>query len=272
MMRALWTAASGMKAQQQNVDVISNNISNVNTVGYKKQRTEFKDLLYQNIKPAVVDETGKGRPVNLEIGFGVRLSSTARDFSPGNLEQTGNTLDFAIVGNGFFAIGKKEGEVRYTKDGSFKVSPFEGELYLVTAEGYRVLNEDNEPITIPSEVLLSSLSISEEGYIAYKDETGALVELDQRVQLVQFSNPSGLESIGSNLYGATSASGEATLESDLDESLQSIVKQGFLETSNIQIADEMVKLIVAQRAYELNSKAIQSADEMLSQANQLKRT
>ena len=271
MMRSLWTAASGMTSQQANVDTISNNLANVNTTSYKKERMEFKSLLYQTMQRADMDPQNQtGRPVNLQVGLGVRTIATSRIFDQGNLEVTGHPIDFAIEGNGYFAIQRGE-EVFYTRDGSFKASVGEDGIMLVTSEGYPVLSTDGEPIIIPFDVSLESLSVSREGVFEYVDAAGVANDLDVQFNVVQFSNPQGLEAVGSNLFGITPASGEPLLESEGEVTKPSGIIQGYLEMSNVQVAEEMVKLIVAQRAYEMNSKAIQASDDMLQQANNLKR-
>lgn len=270
MMRSLWTAASGMKGQQLNVDTISNNISNVNTTAYKKERLEFQSLLYQTMERASLDEADTGKPVNLQVGLGVKPVSTSRLFSTGNLQRTENNLDFAIEGDGFFMIQTGEDEVSYTKDGSFKLSPNGDTNNLVTAEGYYVLDTNGEPITLPANVPVKDISVNAKGNITYL-LNGQVQELGITLGLVQFSNPQGLEAIGGNLYTKTPASGEPLLEADGDVSNLSNITQGYLELSNVNIAEEMVNLIVAQRAYELNSKAITTSDEMLQQANNLKK-
>lgn len=277
MMRSLWTAASGMTSQQQNVDTISNNLANVNTFGYKKERMEFKSLLYETMKRADLDEANQtGRPVNLQIGHGVRPIAVARMFSTGNFERTDYQLDFAIDGNGFFVVSRGEtaaGEqdIGYTKDGAFKISPSDEGNRLVTAEGYPILGVDDEPIIIPPEVAITSLTIGEDGIMTYMTADGVQEDLGLQIDIVQFPNLQGLEAIGSNLYAATTASGEAVKESEGETTRVSRLVQGALEMANVQVAEEMVNLIVAQRAYELNSKAIQTSDDMLQQANNLKR-
>ena len=258
MMRSLWTAASGMSAQQLHVDTISNNISNVDTNSYKRERLEFKSLLYQTMERASLDDADTGKPVNLQVGIGVKPIATSRMFSQGNMERTEINTDLAIEGEGFFMIQTGEDEVSYTRDGSFKISLGDGENNLVTSEGYYVLNSDGEPVTFPENVPVKYMQDGEE------QDTGATVGV------VQFANPQGLEAIGGNLYTTTPASGEPILEVDL-EGNKSRISQGFLELSNVNIAEEMVNLIVAQRAYELNSKAITTSDEMLQLANNLKK-
>ena len=278
MMRSLWTAASGMSAQQQSVDTISNNISNVNTTGYKKERIEFKSLLYDTMRRADLDAQNQaGRPANLQVGTGVRTVATARVFSGGSLERTDYNFDFAIEGSGFFTIDKgvrEDGtpDIAYTRDGSFKLGVSEdGGFNLVTSEGYRVLDIDNEPIYIPPEVNASVVSVTEQGNFTALDENNEMFDLGIRFNIIQFANVQGLEAIGSNLFSATPASGPALRESDGEVPRPSTIIQNFLEMSNVQIAEEMVNFIVAQRAYELNSKAITTSDEMLQTANNLKR-
>jgi flagellar basal-body rod protein FlgG len=267
MMRALWTAGSGMTAQQFNVDVISNNLSNVNTVGYKKSRVEFKDLLYTTLDRAYVLET-QGRPVNLQVGHGTAPVATVRSFDNGNLEMTDNPLDVAIDGDGFFTVLGPTGNVVYTRAGNFKIGLTDGGYMLTTSEGYAVLDDAESEIYL-DDIDVSTLIISGSGEISYKDETGETVPLGQRLGIVRFANNNGLLNVGGNFFEATDAAGDFMLN---DESINpSIVMQRYLEASNVQVVEEMVKLIVAQRAYEINSKAIQSADEMLGIANNLRR-
>jgi len=264
-MRALWTAASGMKAQQLNIDNISNNLANVNTTAYKKQRVEFKDLLYATLRKTNLSN-GEGQPVNLQIGHGVMPSSTARSFTTGSLERTENPVDVAIDGPGFFAIQGPNDSIMYTRDGSFKFSVEEDEMKLVTAEGYTVLSEFDDEIAFQEG--MKNISISYSGAITAEDAEGEIQEIGT-IKLVKFINPDGLEAVGRNLYKATVASGE---EMPMEgEERTSNLLQGYLETSNVQIVDEMVRMITAQRAYEINSKAIQTSDEMLNIANNLRR-
>lgn len=270
MMRALWSASSGMTAQQLNVDVIANNLSNVNTNGYKKSRVEFKDLIYETLRRPDVYQLGQGTPVALQVGHGVRPSATTKTFKQGSLAQTDNTFDVAIEGEGFFMIEKPDQEDPvYTRDGSFKISMEEGdtERYLVTSEGYFVLDMDGEPIIIDEE--FTDISISADGTMTGKadDEIEEIAQLG----LAKFLNPQGLLSIGNNLYEETAASGEAIPKEDETDPGYGSILQGYLELSNVQVVEEMVNLITAQRAYEINTKAIQTSDEMLAQANNLRR-
>lgn len=265
MIRSLWTASSGMKAQQLNIDTISNNLANVNTTAYKSQRVEFKDLLYSSIKRTNLNDDN-GRPVNLEVGHGVMPTATTRNFTGGSLMETQNPLDLAIEGKGFFVVVLPTNEVRYTRDGSFKLS-VEGDVSrLTTSDGYYVLTEDDELIVI--EQGLRDFSVDELGFMTARDEFGDTVDLG-RIRIVNFMNPEGLLSEGRNLYNATAASGEEVLIEP--EEMKGRIVQGFLETSNVQIVDEMVRMITAQRAYEISSKTIQTSDEMLQMANNLRR-
>jgi flagellar basal-body rod protein FlgG len=264
MMRALWTASTGMKAQQLNVDTISNNMANVNSVSYKKSRMEFKDLLYETIERGMVRD-GQGKPVNLQVGHGVMAAASVKFFTTGSLSSTENPYDLAIDGSGFFKVLGPEGQEYYTKDGSFKISPDGDNYNLVTSDGYYVQG-DNGNIELGSEV--EDIIIDSMGIITVKREDGTIEELGN-LSISTFVNPAGLESIGKNLYITTENSGEA-FDTQNDGTGGSIL-QGYLEYSNVQIVEEMVNLIQAQRAYEMNSKSIQTADEMLGLANNLKR-
>jgi len=266
MMRALWTASSGMKAMQFNVDTISNNLANVNTTAYKKEKAEFEDLLYVTMERAYMMEN-QGRPVNLQVGHGVVARAVSRDFTGGSLQHTENNLDFAIIGNAFFSIRYADQNIYYTRDGSFKLSVTEDGNMLTTSRGYPVLDENGEPIYF--NYPLEQMVVSENGEVSYRDEDGYVIPTGQRIGLFKFNNPQGLESIGGNMYSENSASGFAVYDSDIGE--PSILRQGYLESSNVQVVEEMVNLITAQRAYELNSKAITTADEMMGMANSLKR-
>lgn len=266
MMRALWTAASGMLAQQMNVDVISNNLSNVNTTAYKKQRIEFRDLFYETMGRArVMPENAN--PVSFQVGHGTTAAATRRDFESGSPEETGNPLDLFIDGEAFFMIQGPAGDINYTRDGSFKISLTDMGKMLTTSEGYPVLDDIGEPIII--DVDLTRLSISENGELSYLDEEGFTIPTGQIIGTVYFENRNGLEAIGRNLYKATQAAGDPVAA--MDSVQVSLIVQNFLESSNVKTIEEMVRLIVAQRAYELNSKAIQSSDEMLGIANNLRR-
>lgn len=264
MMRALWTASTGMMAQQLNVDTISNNIANVNSVGYKKTRVEFKDLLYETMEKGMVKD-GKGKPVNLQVGHGVKVSATTKSFTAGNLDNTSNPFDLAIDGAGFFKVIGPKGDEMFTRDGSFKSSVDGENMKLVTSDGYFVQGVNGE-IDLGSNV--KDIVIDETGMITVKRTDDTLEEIGN-ISIVTFVNPAGLENVGKNLYKSSLASGEA-FDAAEDNSAGGVL-QGFLESSNVQVVEEMVKLIQAQRAYEINSKSIQTADEMLGMANNLRR-
>ncbi len=275
MFRSLWTGAQGMKAQQLNVDTISNNLANVNTTAYKKERTEFKSLLYQELDKSTVGASSDlKKPVNLQVGTGVTSVAISRNFGTGSMQTTEVPTDFALLGDGFFAVEKGqtadgEAAVAYTKDGSFKLSPTEdGTLLLVTSDGYPVLNTDGERIELDAD---AEFSVDNTGAFFTQDADGNVVSLDFAFGIYQFMNPQGLNSIGDNLYTQSPASGARLSEVDGETTTTSTVKQGFVEMSNVDVAQEMVNLIVAQRAYEMNSKSITTADSMLQVANELKR-
>ncbi|MCL5040818.1 MAG: flagellar basal-body rod protein FlgG [Firmicutes bacterium] len=256
MIRALWSAATGMLAQQMNVDNTSNNLANVNTNGFKKTRLEFEDLVYEAVKTAA-----PGQPV--EVGYGVKPAATTRTFSQGNVEETGQPLDVAILGDGFFQILLPDNTRAYTRDGSFKL---DATGRLVTAAGLPVLVEG--ATSLPTGA--SEVQIAGNGEITYRNgESGQRVS-GGRIRLVNFPNPAGLEAIGQNLFRATVASGQEGA-GDTGRGGLGTLQQHYLERSNVQVVEEMVNLIVAQRAYELNAKAVQAADEMLGQANNLRR-
>lgn len=269
MMRSLWTAASGMKTQQATVDSISNNLSNVNTVGFKKERLEFKSLLYETMKEAGSVETG-GNPVNMQVGHGVKTVASVKTFSQGTFENTEGDLDFAIDGQGFFVAQDVDGSEVYTRDGSFKMAIYEDGLMLTTSAGNFIKGIDGEKITFDNGMTASKLDVDEFGRFSTM-ENGTKVDLGMQIQVVQFQNTQGLLSKGGGYFEQTVASGEPMLEVEEDDLDMSSVIQGGLEGSNVQAVEEMVKLIVAQRAYELSSKAIQTSDEMLQEANALKR-
>lgn len=279
MMRSLWSAASGMIAQQTNLDTISNNLSNVNTVGYKKDTVEFKSLLYQTLQSQSTNNAGENKPVPAQVGLGTRTGSITTVFAQGGLQDTGNPTYLALEGAGFFKVRDKDGNICYTRDGSFNMQPVEGGTMLCTSEGYPVLDQNNNPIIIPAGYKTEDITIDNEGniFVAGADEkdiplTAVLdgQNYNQKIGVVQFNNPSGLDSIGGNLYRETVASGEPLEETTTEGLSKSLIHQGYLEMSNVQVAEEMVNMIVAQRAYEMNSKAIRASDEMLQQANNLR--
>lgn len=262
MLRALKTAALGMTAQQLNVDVIANNLANINTTGFKKSSIEFQDLLYETIQSGrTVGEKGYEKPSNLQVGLGNRPISSFRSFSEGNVTESGNPLDLAIDGKGFFQVQLPDGGYAYTRDGSLKINP---NGYLVTNSGLKLFPE----MALPENV--NSINISQDGVIsAMLDGRNESEELG-RIELVNFMNPAGLLAKGGNLFVISEASGEPIYGMPGEEGM-GLVMQGYLEKSNVDVASEMINLIVAQRAYEINSKAIKTADELLGMVNNLKR-
>ncbi|GAB4533853.1 MAG: flagellar basal-body rod protein FlgG [Roseibium sp.] len=260
-MKALHIAATGMKAQELNVEVISNNVANMRTTGFKKQRADFQDLLYQNLRRMGTEtsEAGTIVPTGIQIGSGVKIASTARIMSQGSLEQTGKDLDLAIRGEGFFQIDLPDGTTGYTRDGSFER---DAQGRLVTIDGYTV----NPGITIPETVL--DITISNTGVLQGVDQGGNTIQLGQ-IQLARFVNKAGLEAIGDNLYLETDASGAPETSNPGDEGFGS-VQQYFLEMANVDAVTEIADLISAQRAYEMNSQIIQAADEMYSTTTNLR--
>ena len=272
MMRTLWTAASGMMAQQTNVDTIANNISNVNTTGFKTEQAEFKSLLYQTLQSRSTSANGDEKPISAQVGLGTRLASITSNFTQGSMLASESPTAFAMQGNGFFGVQGADGTVYYTRNGDFKWSLGVDGVTLATSEGYPVLNSDGEPIILPDYVAASDVRFTAKtGEVGYLDANGEYVSLEMNIGAWQFNNPAGLEKIGGTLYSVTDASGQALNEATTAGLTGSDIINGYLEGSNVQIADEMVDLIVAQRAYEMNSKAIQAADEMLGQANSLRR-
>ncbi len=261
MMRSLWTGATGMVAQQLNIDVISNNLANVNTTGFKKSRAEFEDLMYQTMKIAgSVTEGDNQLPVGIQVGMGARPTAVHKFFSQGDFQNTGNALDVAIEGDGFFQV-EVNGEMMYTRAGAFKINQ---DGIITTANGYVLQPE----FTIPAET--KNIAISAQGHLAALDSQGSEIA-SAEIPVYTFINPAGLDSRGSNLYTPTDASGEE-VEGVPGEDNTGTLAQGFLEMSNVEVVDEMVNMIVGQRAYEVNSKSIQTSDSMLGIAVQLKRS
>ena len=262
MMRALYIAATGMEAQQLNIDVISNNLANVNTTGFKKSRADFQDLLYQTIKMAGSSSGGGTQvPAGIQVGSGVRPASVQKMFSQGDFQNTQNPLDLAVEGDGLFQVAMPNGTTAFTRSGSFKK---DSTGRLVTSDGYPV-----EPsITLPSDTV--SVTVSANGGVSVLQAGSSTPTEIGTIQLVRFSNPTGLNSIGRNLFLPTPASGEAVSGTPGEAGFGTIA-QGFLEASNVNIAEELVNMIIGQRAYEINSKAMQSADEMMKTANEVKR-
>lgn len=271
MVRSLYTAATGMRAQQTNVDNISNNLSNVNTVGYKTQKTEFKSLLYQTIQTRTTTANGEQKPVSAQVGLGTRIASNTSIFTQGILTATESPSDFSINGNGFFAVRGADGQTYYTRNGSFNWANGVNGLTLTNSDGYYVLDSNNNPIVMPAGVTSGNAIITEDGQIGYSLVGGEFVSINQEMGVFQFNNPGGLVKQVGTLFAVSEASGPALNEATVGGLIPSKIMQGYLEGSNVQVADEMVNLIVAQRAYQLNSKAITTSDEMLEQANNLRR-
>ena len=272
MMRALWSAASGMIAQQTNVDTIANNLANVNTTGYKTSTAEFKTLLYQTIQSRTTTANGENKPTPAQVGLGVRNSSITTHFKQGPTYASEKDFSFAIDGEGFFAVRGVDGETYYTRCGDFQMAlGNNGTMMLCSSEGYPVLDTDDQPIIFPADYIANKIEVTADGEFLYPDETNNLQTLGVRIGVYQFANPAGLTNQSGTLFTESTASGVAVEETSDPQLKRSQVIQGYLEGSNVQVVDEMVNLITAQRAYEMNSKAIQAADEMLGQANQLKR-
>jgi flagellar basal-body rod protein FlgG len=262
MIRALYTAASGMTAQQANIDNVAHNLANVNTAGFKKSRVEFEDLVYEQVQaPGTPTSTEAEAPVGLEVGLGTRIVATARNFSAGNLRSTSGPLDLAIQGQGFFQVTMPGGLTGYTRAGALHLN---GQGQLVTAEGMLL-----EPaITIPANA--TSISVSKDGIVSVVTSDTSDPQQVGVIELAQFQNPAGMEAKGGNLFAATIASGDPSTGTPGSEGLGTL-QQGFLEDSNVSVVEEMVNMILGQRAYEANSRVIRAADEMLQQVNNLPR-
>lgn len=256
---SLYSAATGMEAQQLNLNTISNNIANVNTTGFKKSKVEFQDLLYQNVSSGGQNASGNVMPTSVSVGNGVKVSSTSKVFTQGQLTQTSEENDIAIEGEGFLQVDHPNGNPVYTRDGALKISST-GEI--VTSDGMPVTGLG----TVPTEAV--GIYISSDGQITYSLSDGT-TQVGTQIQLARFANPGGLKALGGNLFQETEASGTAEIGNP-DENGFGKIRQGYLEMSNVNVVQEMVNMIVSQRAYEINSKAIQTSDEMLSKINQLK--
>ncbi|HHY97496.1 MAG TPA: flagellar basal-body rod protein FlgG [Firmicutes bacterium] len=262
MMRALWSAATGMLAKQLNMDVIANNLANLNTAGFKKSRVDFQDLMYQNLRaPGTTVAEGAKVPSGIQVGLGTRPAAIQRIFSQGDFVQTENPLDLVIEGDGFFQVLMPDGSIAYTRDGAFKM---DSEGRIVTSDGMPIEPElvippDAVNITIGSDGTVSVMLAGQE----QPNEIG-------KIEIAKFVNSAGLTSIGRNLFRSTAASGQPMVGTPGLEGFGTI-SQGFLEMSNVKVVEEMVNMIIAQRAYEVNSKAIQTSDDMLAIANNLKR-
>jgi flagellar basal-body rod protein FlgG len=260
MIRSLWIARTGLDAQQTQLDVISNNLANVSTNGYKRSRAVFEDLLYQTLRqPGAQSSQQTQIPAGLQLGTGVRPVSTAHVFTQGNLQKTDNSLDIAVQGDGFFQILLPDGTTGYTRDGSFQK---DNQGQIVTSNGYPL----QPNITIPANAL--SLSIGTDGTVTVTQPGSAAATQIGSIQLATFINPAGLQSIGQNMFLETAASGTPTPNTPGTNGA-GLVNQGYVETSNVNVAEELVTMIQTQRAYELNSKVVSTSDAMLGRLTQL---
>jgi flagellar basal-body rod protein FlgG len=260
MIRSLWISKTGLEAQQFNVDVISNNLANVATNGFKRQRAIFDDLLYQTLRqPGAQSSQITQYPSGLQVGTGVRPVATSRIFTEGNLTQTGGSLDMAIDGRGLFQILLSDGQIAYTRDGAFQL---DNQGQIVTASGFPL----QPAITIPSDAL--TITIGLDGVVSVTQPSSNTPTQVGTIQLADFVNPNGLQAEGGNLFKETASSGPPTVNDPGSNGLGTVL-QGFLETSNVIVTEELVNLISAQRAYELNARAVQTSDEMLARLAQL---
>lgn len=259
MLRALYTSATGMKAQELLIDNTANNLANVNTHGFRKSHMDFADLVYTTMRqPGTAVSSQQVSPTGLQIGNGVRAVATTKNFTQGTMEQTGNPLDVAIEGDGFFQLQHPNGEFRYSRAGNFRVDGQSGQL--VNADGYIL----SPAVTVNQGIDISKISIGSDGRVQgiQSGSDGDPVDLGQ-IQVVTFLNAAGLSSEGSNLFASTPASG-APVQGNAGDAGFGLIRQGLLETSNVEVVTELISLISAQRAYEINSRAIRAGDEMLS--------
>ncbi|MFP4485889.1 MAG: flagellar basal-body rod protein FlgG [Campylobacterales bacterium] len=262
MMRSLYTATTGMSAQQMQIDVTSNNISNVNTIGFKKERAEFADLFHQVKEYAGTStSTTTLSPTGIEVGLGVRPTAVTKIFSQGNFKETGNNLDLAITGNGFFQVEMPDGTTSYTRNGAFKL---DDEGNIVNSDGYSLIPN----VTVPEDA--TQLSVGTDGTISVLQGGQTELNVIGQIETATFVNPAGLHALGDNLYINTTASGDPNLGTPGLNGFGQI-RQGFVEMSNVSLVEEMTDLITGQRAYEANSKSIQTSDSMLQTVNGLKR-
>jgi flagellar basal-body rod protein FlgG len=260
MFRSLHVAATGMTAQETKLDTIANNLANANTTGFKRQDADFEDLLYQNLRAPTANAAGGATPSGAQVGSGARVVSTSRAFAQGPIQQTGNPLDVAIEGNGFLAVNRREGEIAYTRAGALKV---DAQGKLVTSDGLAI----EPPITIPSDAI--AVAISAEGLVTATQPGQRQPTSLGQLQIVTFPNPNGLSGQGHNLYEATASSGEPSAGA-AGAAGRGTFMQGALEGSNVEVVTEMIALVRTQRAYEINSKVVAAADEMMKNATQLR--
>lgn len=260
MMKSLWIAKTGLDAQQSQLDVVSNNLANTSTAGFKRSRAVFEDLMYQTMRQpgAQIDDDTK-IPSGLQIGTGAKIVSTVKNFTQGNLNPTENMLDVAINGKGFFPITMPDGTTNYTRDGSFQLNS-DGEI--VTSNGYQL----EGPIVVPPEAI--NVTIGQNGVVSAITIDDPNPQVIGQIELVEFINPAGLDSRGQNLFAQTAASGEPNQGLPGTDG-KGLLSQGFVETSNVNVVEELVNMIQTQRAYEINSKAITTSDQMLARLTQL---
>jgi flagellar basal-body rod protein FlgG len=260
MIRSLWIAKTGMEGQQTQLDAISNNLANVGTNGYKRSGVVFEDLMYQNLRPAGAATSDQSQlPTGLQVGLGVRAAATTRNFSQGSLQQTGNNLDVAIKGPGFFQIQLPDGSTGYTRDGGFQT---DANGQIVTNAGYAL----QPGLTIPATA--SSVTIAADGSVRVTLPGQVAPQTLGQIQLASFINPAGLDARGGNIFGETAASGTPSAAAP-GANGHGTLQQGYVEGSNVNVVEELVSMIATQRAYELNSKAIQTSDQMLQKLGQI---
>jgi flagellar basal-body rod protein FlgG len=264
MIRSLWTGASGMIGQQFHIDTISHNLANVNTTGFKKERPDFEDLLYQNLKVSGTPATNASVvPTGIEVGHGVKVAATQKMYTQGSLKQSDNPFDMALEGEGFFRVKMYDGSIAYTRDGAFKI---DANGQFVNSNGYML----DPPLVMPPQFLRDDLVVTEEGAVTVKVPGSDTPQEVGQIALTRFVNPAGLKSIGGNLLKETAASG-VPIDGEPGFDGMAKIHHKFVETSNVNIVDEMVEMIVAQRAYEFNSKSVQTSDTLLGIAANLKR-
>ena len=271
MVRSLWTAATGMIAQQTNLDTIANNLANVNTQGYKTQVNEFKTLLYQTLQTETTSANGEQKPISAQVGLGTRNSAISTIFKQGSMIASESDTAFALDGKGFFGVRGEDGNTYYTRNGNFLFTLASNGNMLATTDGNPVLSTTGQPIILNNNYILSKITVTSDGQLCYPDAKNNPQPIGINIGVFQFNNPNGLERLADSLYAQTAASGQPINEATNNNVAKTKVLQNYLEGSNVQVADEMVNMIVAQRAYELNSKAISASDEMLQQAINLRR-
>ena len=273
MMRSLWSAASGMRSQQTAVDTIANNLANVNTTGFKTQNAQFKSLLYQTLQAETTTSNADPKPTSAQVGLGTRVAAINTAYTQGAQLANDNPMAMCINGSGFFAVTGFDGETYYTRDGDFGWAlDADGTRVLTNPSGMHVQDIEGNPIELPEGAGADAVTVGKDGQVAYVNGDGETILTGQRIALYQFENPVGLEKASGNLLQESEASGAAINEATTNLNIiESTMAQGYLEGSNVNVADEMVNLIITQRAYELNSKAITTSDAMLETANNLRR-